>query len=148
MCSSTMSAWRGWSVWALVMTRSRRSTPTSSISIAPDLALAVPIANGKPMTIMQLAGFPAEVVDSVVSVLCRMAFDFGLWSDGVSPLLFVCEEAHRYAAADRAIGFGPTRKAVSRIAKEGRKYGVHLGLVSQRPAELDPTILSQCSTDP
>src|SRR5437764_215965 len=103
-------------------------------------------ANGKPMTIMQLAGFPAEVVDSVVSVLCRMAFDFGLWSDGVSPLLFVCEEAHRYAAADRNIGFGPTRKAVSRIAKEGRKYGVYLGLVTQRPAELDATIISQCNT--
>ncbi len=103
-------------------------------------------ANGKPMTIMQLAGFPAEVVDSVVSVLCRMAFDFGLWSDGVSPLLFVCEEAHRYASADRNIGFGPTRKAVSRIAKEGRKYGVYLGLVTQRPAELDATIISQCNT--
>jgi hypothetical protein len=101
---------------------------------------------GKPMTIMQLAGFPAEVVDSVVSVLCRMAFDFGLWSDGVSPMLFVCEEAHRYASADRNIGFGPTRKAVSRIAKEGRKYGVYLGLVTQRPAELDATIISQCNT--
>ncbi|HEY0234895.1 MAG TPA: DUF87 domain-containing protein, partial [Afipia sp.] len=103
-------------------------------------------ANGKPMTIMQLAGFPADVVDSVVSVLCRMAFDFGLWSDGASPMLFVCEEAHRYASADRTIGFGPTRKAVSRIAKEGRKYGVYLGLVTQRPAELDATILSQCNT--
>jgi uncharacterized protein len=103
-------------------------------------------ANGMPMTIMQLAGFPAEVVDSVVSVLCRMAFDFGLWSDGAFPLLFVCEEAHRYASADRSIGFGPTRKALSRIAKEGRKYGVFLGLVTQRPAELDSTIISQCST--
>jgi DNA helicase HerA-like ATPase len=103
-------------------------------------------ANGKPMTIMQLAGFPAEVVDSVVSVLSRMAFDFGLWSDGASPLLFVCEEAHRYAPADKNIGFGPTRRALSRIAKEGRKYGVFLGLVTQRPAEVDPTILSQCST--
>jgi DNA helicase HerA-like ATPase len=102
--------------------------------------------NGKPMTIMQLAGFPAEVVDAVVSVLCRMAFDFGLWSDGAVPLLFVCEEAHRYASADRTIGFGPTRRAISRIAKEGRKYGVFLGLVTQRPAELDPTIISQCST--
>jgi len=102
--------------------------------------------NGRPMTIMQLAGFPAEVVDSVVSVLCRMAFEFGLWSDGAAPLLFVCEEAHRYAPADRAIGFGPTRKAISRIAKEGRKYGVYLGLVTQRPAELDATIISQCST--
>jgi DNA helicase HerA-like ATPase len=103
-------------------------------------------ANGRPMTIMQLAGFPAEVVDSVVSVLCRMAFDFGLWSDGVSPMLFVCEEAHRYASADRSIGFGPTRKAISRIAKEGRKYGVYLGLITQRPAELDATIISQCNT--
>jgi DNA helicase HerA-like ATPase len=103
-------------------------------------------ANGRPMTVMQLAGFPAEVVDSVVSVLCRMAFDFGLWSDGVSPLLFICEEAHRYASADRSIGFGPTRKAISRIAKEGRKYGVYLGLVTQRPAELDATIISQCNT--
>src|SRR5213593_2727813 len=102
--------------------------------------------NGRPMTIMQLAGFPAEVVDSVVSVLCRMAFEFGLWSDGAIPLLFVCEEAHRYASADRAIGFGPTRNAISRIAKEGRKYGVFLGLVTQRPAELDATIISQCST--
>lgn len=103
-------------------------------------------ARGTPMTVMQLAGLPVEVVDSVVSVLCRLAFDFGLWSDGASPLLFVCEEAHRYASADRTTGFGPTRKAVSRIAKEGRKYGVFLGLVTQRPAELDATILSQCST--
>jgi DNA helicase HerA-like ATPase len=103
-------------------------------------------ANGKPMTVMQLAGFPSDVVDSVVSVLCRMAFDFGLWSDGASPMLFVCEEAHRYASADRSVGFGPTRKAVSRIAKEGRKYGVYLGLITQRPAELDATILSQCNT--
>ena len=104
------------------------------------------IPNGKPMTIMQLAGFPVEVVDAVVSVLGRMAFDFGLWSDGAAPMLFVCEEAHRYASADRNIGFGPVRRAFSRIAKEGRKYGVFLGLVTQRPAELDPTILSQCST--
>jgi DNA helicase HerA-like ATPase len=104
-------------------------------------------ANGKPVTVMQLAGFPAEVVDSVVSVLCRMAFDFGLWSDGVAPLLFVCEEAHRYAsAAEFKTGFGPTRRALSRIAKEGRKYGVYLGLVTQRPYEIDPNIISQCNT--
>jgi DNA helicase HerA-like ATPase len=101
---------------------------------------------GVPMTVMQLAGFPSEVVDAVVSVLCRLAFDFALWSDGAAPLLVVCEEAHRYVAADRNSGFGPTRRAISRIAKEGRKYGVFLGVVTQRPAELDPTILSQCST--
>ena len=75
-----------------------------------------------------------------------MAFDFGLWSDGAAPLLFVCEEAHRYAPADHKIGFGPTRRSLSRIAKEGRKYGVFLGLVTQRPAEIDPKIISQCNT--
>jgi uncharacterized protein len=100
----------------------------------------------KPMTVMQLAGLPVEVVDSVVSVVGRMAFEFGLWSDGAFPILFFCEEAHRYASADRALGFGPTRRALSRIAKEGRKCGVFLGLASQRPAELDATIISQCST--
>lgn len=103
-------------------------------------------AGDKTMTVMQLAGFPAEVVDAVVSVVARLAFEFGLWSDGADPLLFVCEEAHKYAAADQAAGFMPTRRAISRIAKEGRKYGVFLGLVTQRPAELDPTIISQCGT--
>ncbi|GJE26799.1 hypothetical protein LKMONMHP_1651 [Methylobacterium organophilum] len=101
---------------------------------------------GRPMTIMQLAGLPVEVVDAVVCVLCRLAFEFGLWSEGAVPLLFVCEEAHRYASADRSVGFTPTRRALSRIAREGRKHGVFLGLVTQRPAELDPTIISQCST--
>jgi DNA helicase HerA-like ATPase len=102
--------------------------------------------DGRPMTVMQLAGIPFEVVDAVVSVLSRMAFDFGLWSNGAIPLLFVCEEAHRYVSADHSLGFQPTRRALSRIAKEGRKYNVFLGLVTQRPAELDANIVSQCST--
>ena len=102
--------------------------------------------NGQPITIMQLAGFPAEVVDSVVSVVCRMGFEFGVWSEGAAPLLVCCEEVHRYAPADRKLGFGPTRKALSRIAKEGRKYSVFLGAITQRPSDLDATILSQCST--
>jgi len=100
----------------------------------------------QPITVMQLAGFPSEVVDSVVSVLCRLAFELGLWSDGTVPVLVACEESHRYAPADRKLGFGPTRKALSRIAKEGRKYNVFLGVITQRPADLDATILSQCST--
>ena len=101
---------------------------------------------GRPITVMQLAGLPTEMVNSVVSVLCRMAFDYGVWSDGASPVLVCCEEAHRYAPSDRSLGFGPTRKAISRIAKEGRKYSVFLGAITQRPADLDATILSQCST--
>lgn len=103
-------------------------------------------AEGKRITILELAGFPSEVVDAVVSVLCRLAFDVGVWGGGRVPLLVACEEAHRYVPADKRLGFGPTRRAISRIAKEGRKYSVYLGLVTQRPAELDPTILSQCST--
>lgn len=103
-------------------------------------------AHGKPMTIMEVAGFPAEVIDALISVLCRMAFDLGVWSEGGVPILVVCEEAHRYVPSNRNTGFGPTKRAISRIAKEGRKYGVFLGVVSQRPSELDPTILSQCNT--
>ncbi len=102
--------------------------------------------NGQPMTVMQVAGLPVEVVDAVVCVVARLAFDFGLWSDGAMPMLFVCEEAHRFAPADKTAGFAPTRRALLRIAKEGRKYGVYLGLVTQRPGELDTTIISQCNT--
>jgi len=100
----------------------------------------------RPMAVVQLAGFPAETVDVIVSVLFRLAFDFGVWSDALSPLLIVCEEAHNYANADPAFGFRPAREGLSRIAKEGRKHGVFLGLVTQRPHQLDPTLISQCST--
>jgi DNA helicase HerA-like ATPase len=103
-------------------------------------------AEDRPVTVLRLASLPDEVVDAVVCVLARLAFDFALWSDGALPILIACEEAHRYAAADHGTGFAPARRALKRIAREGRKYGVHLGLVTQRPAEIDPTILSQCST--
>ncbi len=105
----------------------------------------VPV-NGKPIAILELTGVPSDVVNVVVSVICRMSFDFALWSDGRVPLTLVCEEAHRYVPNDPDLGFDPTRRAIARIAKEGRKYGVSLAVISQRPAELDPTILSQCST--
>ncbi len=101
---------------------------------------------GRPMSILELGGLPSEVINVVVSVLARLAFDLGLWSGGRVPITFVCEEAHRYVPIDRNHGFDPTKRSISRIAKEGRKYGVSLCIVSQRPAELDPTILSQCNT--
>jgi len=75
-----------------------------------------------------------------------MAFEIALWSDGAIHMLVVCEEAHRYIPSDPNLGFFPTRQAIARIAKEGRKYGVSLGIITQRPGELDQTILSQCST--
>jgi DNA helicase HerA-like ATPase len=101
---------------------------------------------GAPVTIMQLAGLPNEVVNSLVSVLARLAFEIALWSEGSYEIAVVCEEAHRYVPTDQSQAFGPTRQAIGRIAKEGRKYGVSLGIVTQRPAELDATVLSQCST--
>jgi len=109
--------------------------------------LRMPVA-GKPLTIFDLSGVPSEIVDVVVSLLCRTLFDFAVWSERESavPVLLVCEEAHRYIPSDSGRGFEPTRRIISRIAKEGRKYGLSLGLVSQRPSELSETILSQCST--
>jgi hypothetical protein len=108
--------------------------------------LRVP-SDGKPMTIIDLSGVPSEIIDVVVSMLCRTVFDFALWSTGGKsvPVLLACEEAHRYVAADDS-GFGPTKRVMSRIAKEGRKYGVSLCLITQRPSELSLGILSQCNT--
>jgi uncharacterized protein len=102
--------------------------------------------NNKPITIVDLSGMPSEVLNVVVSVLSRMTFDFALWSRGAVPILLVCEEAHRYAPADSKLGFEPTKQALARIAKEGRKYGASLAIITQRPSEIDPTILSQCNT--
>lgn len=105
----------------------------------------IPVA-GKPITVMQLIGLPAEIVNVVVSVLGRLAFDLALWSEGKMPITFVCEEAHRYVPGDSTSGFEPAKRAISQIAKEGRKYGISLCVVTQRPGDIDPTILSQCST--
>ncbi len=102
--------------------------------------------HGMPICAFQLAGLPSEVVNAVASVLSRLAFDLAVASQGAHEILVVCEEAHRYVPTDASAGFAPTRQAIARIAKEGRKYGCYLGVVTQRPGELDATILSQCST--
>jgi uncharacterized protein len=109
--------------------------------------LRIPV-NGKPITILDISSVPSEVVNVVVSLLCRLIFDFALWSDREKsvPILLVCDEAHRYVPNDNSLGFEPTRRAIARIAKEGRKYGVSLCLVTQRPSEISESILSQCST--
>jgi DNA helicase HerA-like ATPase len=109
--------------------------------------LRLPVA-GRPVTIVDLSGVPTEIVNVVVSLIVRMIFDFALWSRDphASPSLLVCEEAHRYVNRDQAVGFVPARRAITRIALEGRKYGVSLCLVSQRPSELAPSTLAQCNT--
>jgi DNA helicase HerA-like ATPase len=105
----------------------------------------IPVAT-KPITILDVSGIPSEVLNVVVSVLCRLAFDFALWSQTPIPITIVCEEAHRYAPRDRGLGFEPAKRALSRIAKEGRKYGVSLCVVTQRPSDLAPGLLSECNT--
>ena len=104
--------------------------------------------NGKPMTILNMAGVPGEVSDVVISFVCRTIFATGVWAEDPrqAPVLLMCEEAHRYVPKDDAIAFGPTRKALAAIAKEGRKYGISLGLITQRPSEISESILSQCGT--
>ena len=96
------------------------------------------------ITILDLSGMPSDVIQSVVSLLCRIIFDFTFWNKEreKSPLLLVCEEAHNYAARDRE---SESRRAIERFAKEGRKYGLGLLVVSQRPSDLSETVLSQCN---
>ena len=101
---------------------------------------------GLPITIVKLAGLPNEVVNSVVSVLARLAFEVAFWCSGSFEVSLVCEEAHRYIPSGHGYEFAPVRRAIGRIAKEGRKYGASLGVISQRPSQLDSTVLSQCST--
>jgi len=102
--------------------------------------------NGKPVTILDLSGIPSEVVNVVVSVLCRLSFDFALWSETPVPMTIICEEAHRYAPRNEKLGFEAAKRALFRIAKEGRKYGISLCVVSQRPSDLAAGLLSECNT--
>jgi DNA helicase HerA-like ATPase len=105
----------------------------------------LPVA-GKPITILDLSGVPAEILNVVISLLCRLTFDFAQWAERALPVLLVCEEAHRYVTEDSSQGFDATKRVLGHIAKEGRKYGVSLCLVSQRPSDLAVGILSQCNT--
>lgn len=106
------------------------------------------------VSIVDLSGIPFEVLSIVVSLISRMIFDFGFHYsksrhvDGAVsdvPILIVCEEAHNYVPRSGGAAYDASRKSIERIAKEGRKYGVTLMVVSQRPSEVSDTIFSQCS---
>ncbi len=105
-------------------------------------------SDGRPISVIDVSAVPTEITPTVVSVLSRLVFDYAIWSRGESqrPVLFVCEEAHRYIPNDNAAGESAVRDILSRIAKEGRKYGVSLGLITQRPSDLAEGVLSQCGT--
>ena len=98
------------------------------------------------VTILDLSGVPFDIVNTIVSLLARMIFDFNFWNPNRRdfPILLVFEEAHNYLPSTGS-GSNSARRTVERIAKEGRKYGVSCMVVSQRPVEVSETILSQCN---
>jgi DNA helicase HerA-like ATPase len=111
-------------------------------------------SNKSNITIFDLSGVPFEVLSVTISLLSRIIFDFSFHNSKLRhaegeenniPILLVCEEAHNYVPASDSAMYRASRKSIERIAKEGRKYGLSLMVVSQRPSEVSPTIFSQCS---
>jgi hypothetical protein len=102
-----------------------------------------------PVSILDLSGIPSSILNDLIGALLRVLYDAVFWARNLPeggrerPLLLVLEEAHTYLSRENQ---GTAAIAVRRIAKEGRKYGVGMMLVSQRPSEIDSTILSQCGT--
>jgi DNA helicase HerA-like ATPase len=105
-------------------------------------------SRGRPISIIDVSGVPAEITSTVVAVLSRLVFDFAVWAreEQTRPILLVCEEAHRYVPNERNADGSSVGRILSRIAKEGRKYGIALGLITQRPSDLAEGVLSQCGT--
>lgn len=100
------------------------------------------------ITVIDLSPVPFDVRPTVTAQIGRLAFEFNYWNPRYTefPILLVCEEAHAYITRDSDTRYEGARKSMERIAKEGRKYGVGLTVVSQRPHELSETVLSQCGT--
>ncbi len=107
------------------------------------------LGDEKPVSVLDFSGVPGEVTDLAVGLILKLLLDLAIWSDqdGIGrprPVLIVLEEAHRYLGSGiSAIG---ARDTANRIAREGRKYGIGLLLVTQRPSELPDTALSQVGT--
>jgi DNA helicase HerA-like ATPase len=104
--------------------------------------------DGKPISIIDVSGVPSDITSTVVAVLSRLVFDFAIWGreENTRPILLVCEEAHRYVPNEKNSDGSSVGSILSRIAKEGRKYGISLGLITQRPSDLAEGVLSQCGT--
>lgn len=106
------------------------------------------------VTIIDLSGIPFEVLSITVSLVSRLVFDFAFHYSKIKhstdeyndiPFMIVCEEAHNYIPKSGGAEYKASKKSIERIAKEGRKYGLSLMVVSQRPSEVSETIFSQCN---
>jgi hypothetical protein len=112
------------------------------------------INHDNPITILDLGGIPFDVMDLAVGLISRLSYETMFWGrflDGIGrqrPILMVYEEAHSYLPKGGSNQFvqGYSSSAVRRICKEGRKYGIGALIISQRPSDLDSSILSQCGT--
>lgn len=100
------------------------------------------------VTVIDLSSVPFDVRPTVAAQIGRLAFEFNYWNPMYRefPILLMCEEAHAYIPRASESQFAGSRKSMERIAKEGRKYGVGLAVVSQRPHEVSETVLAQCGT--
>ena len=100
------------------------------------------------VTVLDLSSVPFDVRPTVAAQIGRLAFEFNYWNPSYRefPILLICEEAHAYIPRENIRQFAGSRKSMERIAKEGRKYGVGLSVVSQRPHEVSETVLAQCGT--
>lgn len=108
------------------------------------------VGDGKAVRIVDLSGVPNEVAGICSAVIARTLFNLKVWQTSEErkrdPVLLVCEEAHRYVPNRGEAQYEAAQEAIRRIAKEGRKYGIGLLLVSQRPSEVESTVLSQCNS--
>lgn len=128
-----------------------RLTPTADGTIRGDLdeLAASWVGHDLPITVLDVSGLPSEVRGAMIGTTLRIVYDLLFWSGDLpiagkqQPLLIVLEEAHLYLPEGTK---SAAHRTVSRIAKEGRKYGVGLLVVTQRPSEIDHTVLSQCGT--
>ena len=126
-------------------------SPTLDGRIESDLDALVHswIGHDKPVTVLDVSAAPSEVLSTVVGTVVRVIYDMLFWAGDLpisgrnQPLLLVLEEAHLFLPEGQE---SPAHRTMSRIAKEGRKYGVGIGVVTQRPAEIESTVLSQCGT--
>lgn len=100
------------------------------------------------ITVVDLSSVPTDVRPAVSAQVGRLAYEFNYWNPyrREFPITLICEEAHAYIPRERGGPFEGTKRMMERIAKEGRKYGVSIGVVSQRPTELSETMLAQCSS--
>jgi len=108
------------------------------------------LGDSDPIRIVDLSGVPNEVAGAASSAIARTLFSLKLWQTREeresNPVLLVCEEAHRYVPNRGEAQYEAAQDAIRRLAKEGRKYGIGLMLVSQRPSEVEATVLSQCNS--